>query len=98
MRLEGAAVRHIDRHQRTRGVRRTQEARKYFFFEKKKQKTFICCVQNPCSMGSLDDARNRQKFFGSFFQKRTAFFAFPLALLRVAYGTILNTVPAAVPP
>jgi hypothetical protein len=45
------------------------EARKYFFFEKKKQKTFVLLVNaadrsGPCLMD--------QKFFGSFFQKRTA--------------------------
>jgi hypothetical protein len=45
----------------------TGEARKYFFFEKKKQKTFITLVY-------LADKAN-QKFFGSFFQKRTAFLA-----------------------
>jgi len=43
--------------------------RKYFFFEKKKQKTFICLVD---AAGTIDTHRNEQKFFGSFFQKRTA--------------------------
>jgi hypothetical protein len=42
---------------------------KVFFFEKKKQKTFM-------SLGwCLRKVRDSdQKFFGSFFQKRTAFF------------------------
>jgi len=31
------------------------EARKYFFFEKKKQKTFICLVDAP---GTIDAYRN----------------------------------------
>jgi hypothetical protein len=41
-------------------------SRKYFFFEKKKQKTFTRFGSTRAT------ARNRQKFFGSFFQKRTA--------------------------
>jgi hypothetical protein len=45
-----------------------------FFFEKKKQKTFASCVRHPDQHRKPDVARNRQKFFGSFFQKRTAFF------------------------
>jgi hypothetical protein len=41
--------------------------RKDFFFEKKKQKTFTASVR------ASRNARARvQKFFGSFFQKRTA--------------------------
>jgi hypothetical protein len=41
-----------------------------FFFEKKKQKTF-----DPFGFGLPGKARpSSQKFFGSFFQKRTAFF------------------------
>jgi hypothetical protein len=47
------------------------EARKYFFFEKKKQKTFAPLGHAVKSMAN----RNEQKFFGSFFQKRTAFLA-----------------------
>jgi hypothetical protein len=40
---------------------------KRFFFEKKKQKTFKCCraLVQQC-------APKTQKFFGSFFQKRTS--------------------------
>jgi hypothetical protein len=47
---------------------------KVFFFEKKKQKTFeisFRCVVFPAGMGA---APKEQKFFGSFFQKRTASF------------------------
>jgi hypothetical protein len=44
--------------------------RKRFFFEKKKQKTFDCCVGDCIGQR----ARHGQKFFGSFFQKRTASF------------------------
>jgi hypothetical protein len=47
--------------------------KKYFFFEKKKQKTFILLVD---AAGKQDTYRGEQKFFGSFFQKRTA--SFPL--------------------
>jgi hypothetical protein len=42
-----------------------KQGRKYFFFEKKKQKTFVRSVKRPARP-------KRQKFFGSFFQKRTA--------------------------
>jgi hypothetical protein len=45
---------------------------KVFFFEKKKQKTlfsWICAVEQRCF--------KEQKFFGSFFQKRTSLL-FPL--------------------
>ena len=38
-----------------------------FFFEKKNQKTFICCGQHGCSVF----ARQSEKFFASFFQKRS---------------------------
>jgi uracil-DNA glycosylase len=50
------------------------EERKYFFFEKKKQKTFIHCSQQRGQTTNTGAAGNRQKFFGSFFQKRTASF------------------------
>jgi hypothetical protein len=39
---------------------------KAFFFEKKKQKTFACAVAD-----SPAEHAKRQKFSGSFFQKRT---------------------------
>jgi hypothetical protein len=38
-----------------------------FFFEKKKQKTFV-----PLGMRCPTGYANTQKFFGAFFQKRTA--------------------------
>jgi hypothetical protein len=46
--------------------------RKQFFFEKKNQKTFISFVRPSGSPGSRHAEGNSQKFFGSFFQKRTA--------------------------
>jgi hypothetical protein len=46
--------------------------RKVFFFEKKKQKTFANCGSPPWSAAITFAGQNRQKFFGSFFQKRTA--------------------------
>ncbi len=57
-----------------------------FFFEKKNQKTFPGCFARSWTIepnvlelvkaaGSLRAAQRFQKFFGSFFQKRTAFFA-----------------------
>jgi hypothetical protein len=42
-----------------------------FFFEKKNQKTFIRCPQAGTQAGAAGATRTRQKFFGSFFQKRT---------------------------
>jgi len=42
---------------------------KVFFFEKKKQKTFMSFGR---CWGLFRDSQ--QKFFGSFFQKRTSFF------------------------
>jgi hypothetical protein len=45
---------------------------KHFFFEKKKQKTFISSLL-PKKRQNWDGAYLQdQKFFGSFFQKRTA--------------------------
>jgi len=55
----------------------TSEARKHFFFEKKKQKTFALLADAVDQTGAY---RREQKFFGSFFQKRTAFLA--LAFLQ----------------
>jgi hypothetical protein len=46
------------------------EVSKDFFFEKKKQKTFDYCSH----VSRTGAAPNEQKFFGSFFQKRTAYF------------------------
>jgi hypothetical protein len=51
--------------------------KKYFFFEKKKQKTFALCAKPPDQMGQSGGVLNRQKFFGSFFQKRTASLLLP---------------------
>jgi hypothetical protein len=45
------------------------EERKRFFFEKKNQKTFVLRARALPTPGSQE-----QKFFGSFFQKRTACF------------------------
>jgi hypothetical protein len=45
------------------------EGRKYFFFEKKKQKTFALLVD---ATGTIGTYLSESKFFGSFFQKRTA--------------------------
>jgi hypothetical protein len=49
------------------------KARKDLFFEKKKQKTFTnsAWINGPDS--PPETKLNKQKFFGSFFQKRTAF-------------------------
>jgi hypothetical protein len=46
------------------------QVRKQFFFEKKNQKTFICSGFGVSGWAQP----NEQKFFGSFFQKRTASF------------------------
>jgi hypothetical protein len=43
-----------------------------FFFEKTNQKTFANCLRHPTEMGKRGATRNSQKFFGSFFQKRTS--------------------------
>jgi hypothetical protein len=51
------------------GSVRRQGLRKRFFFEKKNQKTFI----RWSPVGRRWHKLNGQKFFGSFFQKRTAF-------------------------
>jgi hypothetical protein len=44
----------------------------YFFFEKKKQKTFAQCVRLVVENDPLGAAGKSQKLFGSFFQERTA--------------------------
>jgi hypothetical protein len=49
-----------------------REGRKHFFFEKKKQKTFIYWRKRPNSKSAA--YLNKQKLFGSFFQRGTAFF------------------------
>jgi leucyl aminopeptidase len=50
--------------------------RKQFFFEKKNQKTFILLANAADVFGTHQTG---QKFFGSFFQKRTAVSALPIA-------------------
>jgi hypothetical protein len=42
-----------------------------FFFEKNNQKTFAPCGRSRIVPRVPDSASNLQKFFGSFFQKRT---------------------------
>jgi hypothetical protein len=58
------------------------EGRK-FFFEKKNQKTFIYFRLHRARTSSLGVTRNSQKFFASFFQKRSSFFL-PLTLTDAA--------------
>jgi hypothetical protein len=48
-----------------------RKERKDFFFEKKKQKTFIPYVPRRASTRAFGVTGPEQKFFGSFFQKRT---------------------------
>jgi hypothetical protein len=50
---------------------------KQFFFSKKNQKTFTTSVRIMAQSLKPDSDLYEQKFFGSFFQKRTAFFANP---------------------
>jgi hypothetical protein len=52
---------------------------KHFFFEKKKQKTFIHYGQHRRRPFGPKAARNGQKFFASFFQKRSACLLFSKA-------------------
>jgi len=54
-----------------RRLSKNGSGRKQFFFEKKNQKTF---TQKADTTVAIDTSRKEQKFFGSFFQKRTAFF------------------------
>jgi hypothetical protein len=54
------------------------------FFEKKKQKTFICSPQFGAFPWSLGAAQNRQKFFDSFLQERTFFLPRPSSNYRLA--------------
>jgi hypothetical protein len=60
------------------GLAGGREGRKRFFFEKKKQKTFVCWGLWRWRCHNPQD----QKFFGSFFQKRTSFL--PLARFWIA--------------
>ena len=43
-----------------------------FFFEKKNQKTFATFGRSRTLVAVSDSERQLQKFFGSFFQKRTS--------------------------
>jgi hypothetical protein len=45
-----------------------------FFFEKKNQKTFATCGRSRFQAAEPDSEGQLQKFFGSFFQKRTTSF------------------------
>jgi hypothetical protein len=53
------------------------EKERLFFFEKKKQETFANGVRHWAQRGNTHAAGQRQKFFGSFFQKRTSFLTPP---------------------
>jgi hypothetical protein len=55
-----------------------------FFFEKKNQKTFASAAGIGSPSGR-DASRNGQKFFGSFFQKRTLPYSLP-CLIASAHG------------
>jgi hypothetical protein len=59
-----------------------KRGKQYFFFEKKKQKTFVRWLRG----GLIGTYLNRQKFFGSFFQKRTAFLLTAAPTLRARSG------------
>jgi hypothetical protein len=48
--------------------------RKAFFFEKKNRKTFVWKTPHVVCRGDTVARRQTQKFFGSFFQKRTLAF------------------------
>jgi hypothetical protein len=61
------------------------KARKDFFFEKKKQKTFVNSAQMQETQFAARDETKWPKFFGSFFQKRTAF-SFACLLIAVIKG------------
>jgi hypothetical protein len=52
-----------------------QPPRKVFFFEKKNQKTFICFGRHRVALSGSGTAGNSQKFFASFFQKRSPSFS-----------------------
>jgi hypothetical protein len=52
---------------------RLGSAVRMFFFEKKNQKTFATLVGSLAQARGFDSNRQLQKFFGSFFQKRTSF-------------------------
>jgi hypothetical protein len=47
---------------------------KQFFFEKKNQKTFVCCGRHVIGHFELPAGRNELKFFASFFKKEVLLF------------------------
>jgi len=59
-----------------------KEGSKRFFFEKKKQKTSAYCGRWRCCYQRPQD----RKFFGSFFQKRTACLAYPIKAWMPAFA------------
>jgi urease accessory protein len=67
--------------------------KKHFFFEKKKQKTFIYFPTHRASTGTTGVACNSQKFFGSFFQKRTSFLFLAIAALALPPEAQAHLVP-----
>jgi len=67
---------------------------KHFFFEKKKQKTFMSSLLLPKRQGENGSHPHNQKFFGSFFQKRTASFLNPLQPVVLIVSTTWWAFPA----
>jgi hypothetical protein len=61
-------------------VGRGERKGRMFFFEKKNQKTFSNGGRSLAPAAGSDSGRNLQKFFGSFFQKRTTSFLSPPAV------------------
>jgi hypothetical protein len=57
-------------------ARASGTARKHFFFEKKKQRTFIRCSPLPVQQCDLEAARKQTKVFWCFFSKKNCFLAF----------------------
>jgi hypothetical protein len=55
-----------------------------FFFEKKNQKTFTTGGRSVAQPPGSDSAPYLQKFFGSFFQKRTSSFLVHLSNMTLA--------------
>ena len=51
-----------------------------FFFEKKNQKTFFPFGRSLTQAAVTDSERQEQKFFASFFQKRSPSLLFPFSL------------------
>jgi hypothetical protein len=66
-----------------------------FFFEKKNQKTFATWPRSLAQAPGTDSGRKAQKFFGSFFQKRTACLPF---LAASAFRNARTVLLACTPP